>query len=90
MNPMTKFLSLSSLIILSCFCHQVIAQESRVETQAGRCSAIFFMLSETHKDNETPAVDFKHFVNVLKICMSLKEKSAWAMLLEMMELNVVI
>jgi len=66
MNAMTKLLSLSSLITLFCVCHQVIAQESRVETQAGRCSAIFFMLSETHKDNEPSAVDFKHFVNVFE------------------------
>lgn len=66
MNPMTKFLSLSSLITLSCFCHQVIAQESRVEMQSGRCSAIFFMLSETHKNNEASAVDFQHFVNVFE------------------------
>ena len=66
MNLMTKFLSLSSLIILPCFCHQVIAQESRVEMQAGRCSAIFFMLSETHKNNEASAADFQHFVNVFE------------------------
>jgi hypothetical protein len=66
MNPMTKFLSLSSLITLSCLCHQVIAQESRVEIQAGRCSAIFFMLSETHKDNEASAAVFQHFVSVFE------------------------
>jgi len=63
---MTKFLSLSSLIILPCFCHQVIAQESRVEMQAGRCSAIFFMLSETHKDNAASAGVFQHFVSVFE------------------------
>lgn len=66
MNPMTKFLSLSSLIILPCFCHQVIAQESRVEMQAGRCSAIFFMLSETHKDNTASAGIFQHFGSVFE------------------------
>jgi len=66
MNPMTKFLSLSSLIILPCFCHQVIAQESRVEMQAGRCSAIFFMLSDTHKDNTASAAVFQHFVSVFE------------------------
>ena len=66
MNRMTKFLSLSSLIILSCFCHQVIAQESRVEMQAGRCSAIFFMLSETHKDNTASAGIFQHFGSVFE------------------------
>lgn len=66
MNPMTKFLSLSSLIILPCFCHQVIAQESRVEMQAGRCSAIFFMLSETHKDNTASAGIFHHFGSVFE------------------------
>ncbi|MCF8163155.1 MAG: hypothetical protein K9J47_05145 [Sulfuritalea sp.] len=63
---MTKFLSLSSLIILPCFCHQVIAQESRVEMQAGRCSAIFFMLSETHKDNTVSAGIFQHFGSVFE------------------------
>jgi hypothetical protein len=63
---MTKFLSLSSLIILPCFCHQVIAQESRVEMQAGRCSAIFFMLSETHKDNTASAGIFQHFGSVFE------------------------
>jgi len=66
MNLMTKFLSLSSLIILPCFCHQVIAQESRVEMQAGRCSAIFFMLSETHKDNTASAGIFQHFGSVFE------------------------
>ena len=66
MNPMTKFLSLSSLIALFCVCHQVIAQESRVEMQAGRCSAIFFMLSETHKDNTASAGVFQHFVSVFE------------------------
>ena len=66
MNPMTKFLSLSSLIALFCMCHQVVAQESRVEMQAGRCSAIFFMLSETHKDNTASAAVFQHFVSVFE------------------------
>ena len=66
MSPSTKFLSLSSLIALFCICPQVVAQESRFETQAGRCSAIFFMLSETHKDNDASATDFQHFVNVFE------------------------
>lgn len=66
MSPSIKFLSLSSLIALSCICHQVVAQESKVEMQAGRCSAIFFMLSETHKDNEASAADFQHFVTVFE------------------------
>jgi len=66
MNPMAKFLSLSSLIALFCVCHQVVAQESRVEMQAGRCSAIFFMLSETHKDNTASAGVFQHFVSVFE------------------------
>lgn len=88
MNPMTKFLSLSSLITLSCFCHQVIAQESRVEMQSGRCSAIFFMLSETQKNNEASAVDFQHFVNVFENLYVTEKKNAQVMLLVMMELNV--
>ena len=66
MSPSTKFLSLSSLITLFCIGTQVIAQESRFEMQAGRCSAIFFMLSETHNDNEASATDFQHFVNVFE------------------------
>jgi len=74
MNLMTKFLSLSSLIILPCFCHQVIAQESRVEMQAGRCSAIFFMLSETHKDNTASAGIFQHFGSVFENLYATEKK----------------
>ena len=66
MKLTTQYLSLSALLALSCICHQVVAQESKVEMQAGRCSAIFFMLSETHKDNEASATDFQHFVNVFE------------------------
>jgi hypothetical protein len=66
MKMTTQYLSLSALLALSCICHQVVAQESKVEMQAGRCSAIFFMLSETHKDNEASATDFQHFVNVFE------------------------
>jgi len=66
MKLTTRHLSLSTLIALSCLCHQVTAQESRVETQAGRCSAIFFMLSETYKDSEASAADFQHFVSVFE------------------------
>jgi hypothetical protein len=66
MKLTTQYLSLSALIALSCICHQVVAQESRVEMQAGRCSAIFFMLSETHKDNEASAADFQYFVTVFE------------------------
>ncbi len=66
MSPSTKLLSLCSMIALFCICPQVVAQESRFETQAGRCSAIFFMLSETHKDNDASATDFQHFVNVFE------------------------
>jgi hypothetical protein len=66
MNPMTNFLSLFPLIALWCVCHQVVAQESRVEMQAGRCSAIFFMLSETHKDNTASAGIFQHFGSVFE------------------------
>ena len=66
MKLTTQYLSLSALLALSCVCHQVVAQESKVEMQAGRCSAIFFMLRETHKDNEASATDFQHFVNVFE------------------------
>jgi hypothetical protein len=66
MKLTTQYLSLSALLALSCVCHQVVAQESKVEMQAGRCSAIFFMLSETHKDNEASVTDFQHFVNVFE------------------------
>ena len=66
MKLTTQYLSLSALLALSCVCHQVVAQESKVEMQAGRCSAIFFMLRETHNDNEASATDFQHFVNVFE------------------------
>ena len=66
MSPPTKFLSLSFLIALFCIGTQVVAQESRFEMQAGRCSAIFFMLSETHKDNIASAAVFQHFVSVFE------------------------
>ena len=66
MKLTTQYLSLSALFVLSCICHQVVAQESKVEMQAGRCSAIFFMLSETHKDNIGSAAVFQHFVSVFE------------------------
>jgi hypothetical protein len=66
MSPPTKFLSLSFLIALFCIGTQVVAQESRFEMQAGRCSAIFFMLSETHKDNTASAGIFQHFGSVFE------------------------
>ena len=66
MKLTTRHLSLSTLIASSCLCHQVMAQESRLEIQAGRCSAIFFMLSETHKDNTASAAVFQHFVSVFE------------------------
>ena len=66
MKLTARYHSLLSLIALTCVCHQVIAQESRVEMQAGRCSAIFFMLSETHKNNTASAAVFQHFVSVFE------------------------
>lgn len=61
----TKF-SLSVLIALSFVVTNVVAQESRVEVQAGRCSAIFFMLSETHQNQSTSFSLFQHFVGVFE------------------------
>lgn len=66
MKLTTRYHLLWSLIALTCACHQVVAQESKVEMQAGRCSAIFFMLSETHKDNIASAAVFQHFVSVFE------------------------
>ena len=58
--------SLVVLMLLSCLGTNVVAQESRFEIQAGRCSAIFFMLSETHKDNPASFSLFQHFVGVFE------------------------
>ena len=66
MTTKTKIISLLVLIALSCSWTTVIAQESRVEMQAGRCSAIFFMLNETHKKNPTWQPIFQEFIGVFE------------------------
>ena len=49
------------------------AQESRVETQSARCSAIFSMLSEAFRDDARRAPLFRHFTDVFND-LHLKEK----------------
>lgn len=62
----TKIVSLFVLIALSCSLTTVAAQETRVEMQAGRCSAIFFMLSQTHQQDATWLPVFQEFVGVFE------------------------
>lgn len=66
MTTKTKLVSLFMLITLSCSCSAVDAGESKVEIQAGRCSAIFFMLNETHKENATWQPVFQEFIGVFE------------------------
>ena len=66
MTTKAKIISLSVLIALSCSWTTACAQESRVEMQAGRCSAIFFMLSQTHKEDSTWLPVFQEFVGVFE------------------------
>jgi len=66
MTTKTKIVSLFVLIALSGSWTAACAQESRVEMQAGRCSAIFFMLSKTHKEDSTWLPVFQEFVGVFE------------------------
>ena len=66
MTTKTKVLSLFVLIALSGSWTTVSALESRVEMQAGRCSAIFFMLSQTHQLDATWLPVFQEFVGVFE------------------------
>jgi hypothetical protein len=64
---------LATLSALCCSGSPVLAQESRVETQAARCSAIFAILSETHAEDAARSKYFLHFMEVFT-ALSLKEK----------------
>lgn len=67
---------ITGLATLSALClagSPALAQESRVETQAARCSAMFAMLSEALADDAAQAKHFRHFMDVFN-ALYLKEK----------------
>lgn len=55
---------LALLAVMTALAANALAQESRLELQAGRCSAIFSMLSDTHQSDEMQANFFRHFMEI--------------------------
>ena len=68
-SSLLKRLAISLLLL----CPAAFAEESRLENQAGRCSAIFQMLYEAFQENPARAPLFRHFSGVFNE-LYLKEK----------------